>query len=335
MRPSRLGAFAAVPLLAAVTACTDPDPLGRRGFALSPSIVPVSDITASDMPRDGLPVLDDPFMLSAGDDAVEELLVPSDRVIGIELNGQARAYPLRLMRWHELANDTFGGVPIVVSYSPLADAVTVATRAFADVTLSFGATGLLVDSVPLLYDRSTSPSLWHPLAGLAITGPRAGQRLELLPADLVTWGTWLELHPESEVLAPVPALTRRYKRDPYHSYFGSDLLRFPVDPLPPGDGLALKDRVVVVTAPSGGIALALPHLADSDRDRDGTVSVEAAGIPLTIDVTLAPATARVRRRDDGSPLPVRFSFWFAWYATERSVPSGSSPPEMTPEPTPP
>jgi len=303
----------------------DPRTAADPGFDLSSSLIPVREIVASGMARDGLEVLDEPAMLTVAEvEAAAErrrgkVLVSSDRVVGVVVGGEARAYPLRLLRWHEVVNDRIAGEPVLISYSPLADSVVVARRSLDAETLRFGLSGLLVDSVPLLYDRrdeTPSASLWHQLAGRALTGPLAGRQLELLAADLAPWSEWRRRHPDTLVLAPSPDAARRYRRDPYHSYMGSDLLRFPVDPLPPPGDLHLKDRVVAVGTGGTTRVFPLPRLAERAAASAGRVEVEVAGIRLEVTFDRELGTALVE--PIGRPvehLEVRHAFWFAWHAT--------------------
>jgi hypothetical protein len=256
-----------------------------------------------------------------------KLLVPDDRVIGVTINGASRAYPLRLMRWHELVNDEVGGEPIAITYSPLCDSVAVYSRRRGSDEIELEVSGLLYNSNTVLYERRPSPAgspLWTQLTGTAIAGPDAGGTPELAarPARLTTWARWRAEHPETDVLAPLPELKTIYKRDPYHSYFGSDLLRFPVAPLPPGNGRALKDRLVVVDVGGTSTAFALPDLAAAGGGPDGTLDVKANGTTLRISYRLVPGTAEVEVANGGGDLrAVRYGFWFAWYAIAGIAPA--------------
>jgi hypothetical protein len=308
------------------------------GFDLDDSLVPRDQIIDSGMPRDGLAVIDAPTMIDVdeverrGREGRGKFLVSGDRVVGIEIAGDARAYPLRFLRWHEVVNDTVGGAPIVVSYNGLSDSVVVTDRRVGDEVLDFGVSGLLFNSNLLLYDRrdvARRSSLWSQLQARAIAGPAAGNRLRLLPASLSSWGDWREAHPATRVLAPLERLKSVYKRDPYHSYFGSDLLRFPVAPLPPGGDLRLKDRVVVLDVDQHQAVFALPRLAAAAGGESATWTANVGGAPVTIefDATLGTAAARA---PDGVELGVRHAFWFAWYATH---PSTGDPLPVPPPPT--
>jgi hypothetical protein len=118
-----------------------------------------------------------------------------------------------------------------------------------------------------------------------------------------------------------------YRRDPYHSYFGSDLLRFPVAPLPPVDGLHLKDLVVAATVNGVETAFALPQLAELAGHKQGNVEVEVAGVTLRIDFRLEPKVAVVTTPTDPQALTsVRYALWFAWYAFGGTIPDMISAP---------
>ncbi len=307
--------------------------MASYGFDLSTCLVPTAQLVASGMDRDGLPVLDEPETLSIQEVEQEneegrgKFLLDGDRVIGVTLGDEARAYPQRLMRWHEVVNDTVGGIPVVVTYNPLCDSVVAAKRTIGSEVQHFGVSGLLYNSNLLLYDRQDAdgvPSLWSQLQARAISGPHAaeGRHLELLPATLCTWEEWRSDHPHSRVLAPLYRMKQAYKRDPYHSYFGSDVLRFPVDPLPETGDLGLKDRLVVINAGADEAAFALPRLADAAGTPLGSYDTVVGGIPLRIRFAVHPGIATVTRRDGLGPPPVtRYSFWFAWYATHPDAPA--------------
>lgn len=302
------------------------------GFDLAPALVDPGTIVAAGMPRDGLHALEAPATMTVAEvDAANhqgrgKLLLPHDRVVGVALDGQARAYPLRLLRWHEVVNDRLGGRDILVTYNPLCDSAVASGRRLGGETLDFGVSGLVLDSNMLIYDRREDPaagSLWSQLEARAVAGPLAGgaAELELLPATVASWEQWRQRHPTTDVLAPVDRLALLYKRDPYHSYFGSDLLRFPVDPLPPPGELHLKDRVLVVTADGRDEVLPLRRLADQARSDRGTWEGGAAGVPLRVAYDLELGTAVVEPLADPGPgFATRQCFWFAWYATSRTLP---------------
>ena len=245
------------------------------------------------MNPDGVMALSGPFMVDAAEvdrfnnEERGKMLVSDDRVIGVEIAGDARAYPLRLMRWHEVVNDVVGGKAVAITYSPLCDSVAVFDREIEGAQVDLGVSGLLYNSNTLLYDRRSGPAastLWVQLTGRPITAGEPGRRAPLAarPASLSTWADWRNRHPSTTVLAPLPEMKKPYKRDPFNSYFGSDLLRFPVEPLPPNDRLSLKDRVVIVTVAGESEAFALKDLAETEGAPAGSTEITVGGLPLRI-----------------------------------------------------
>jgi hypothetical protein len=295
------------------------------GFVLEPSLVPSDQIVASGMPRDGLHALVEPasWTLAQYDDGARQyrkLLVPGDRVIGIRLGGQARAYPLRFIVWHEVVNDTLSGVPIAVTYNPLCDSAVVFRRTLGERTLTFGVSGLLYDSNLLMYDRQPgdgTPSLWSQLLFKAVAGPAAaaGVKLEVLPITLDTWGDWRRENPGTTVLAPDPAMAAKYASDPYTSYFGSDRLRFPVQPLLSPARWPLKTPVVALGGPGAWTAFPLPVIASRAEAPAGAewAALEAA-------LTVRPGGNTVAVALDRLPpgTGVVYASYFAWYATHHA-----------------
>ena len=300
-------------------------------FVLYQATVP-HELVVRAMAKDAVRVLSDPPTMTPeevdrrNEEDRGKLLVPTDRVIGVVYGGEARAYPLRLMRWHEVVNDVVGGEPIAVTYSPLCDSVAVFSRRLDGGIVELGVSGYLYNSNTLLYDRRLHPAatpLWSQLDGKVVAerdpgfSPPLSARVEALD----TWGEWYQRHPQTRVLAPQPDLKQLYRRDPYHSYFGSDLLHFPVRPLPPAGPYRLKDRVVVVTVGDTDAAFALRDLAAVAGSDEGTVELEAAGIPVGIRFSLDPGTAVVEPLTGRNRLrAVRHSFWFAWYAFGGMIP---------------
>ncbi len=296
------------------------------GFDLGTCLVPSDLIVAGGLPKDGLRALVEAPVI-AGADIAEfnssyrgKFLVSTDRVIGVSINGEARAYPLPVMQCHEVANDVLGGEPIAVTYNPLCDSAVVFDRAVDGATLEFGVSGLLYNSNMLMYDRhprAEAESLWSQLLASAIAGPAAqrGSTLRVLPAWLCTWGEWLAAHPHTSVLKPDPGMIRRYKETNYQGYFLSSRLLFPVSPAAPPDGPGVKEPVIVVG--SGPKRLVVPFSTIARRaGADGTWRDDLDGIDLTFRYRRQPETVTVTvsgRPEDPSP-PTVYAFWFAWHA---------------------
>ncbi|MEN8165704.1 MAG: DUF3179 domain-containing (seleno)protein [Acidobacteriota bacterium] len=331
---------AVIPIAVILALVVRPGAISNLGDGQDPSTygfdlgcLQVSDIVAGGMGRDGLHAVDNPETVPGSQvETINEehrgkLLVGADRVIGVVINAEARAYPLRLLRWHEVINDTLGGEEIAVTYSGLSDTSAVWRRpVVGSETLSFGVSGLLFNCNTLIYDRGRTeqePSLWTQLSGRAVAGPLACSeaRLQGLPFDLALWSDWFERHPDTDVMIPLPEFTRLYKRDPYHSYFGSEVLHFPVDPMPPADGPDAKERVVIVEAGAERKVFAISALAAKVGEPRGTVDTIIGDVPLRIHFTTEPPAARVEILGDSDQAPLmRVAFWFAWHAQFPSDP---------------
>lgn len=176
--------------------------------------VPFDEIFSGGPPKDGIPAIDDPRILAA---AEAEDLAPTEPVIGLALNGDARAYPLRVLIWHEIANDTVGGVPVAVTYCPLCNAAIVFDRRVEGRTLDFGTTGKLRNSDLVMYDRQTE-SWWQQFTGEAIVGAMTGAKLDMLPSRLESFERFVARHPDGRVLVPSDAGLRAYGTNPYEGY---------------------------------------------------------------------------------------------------------------------
>jgi len=284
------------------------------------------DTLVKAMARDGLRALTLPATMTPEEvddlNANErgKLLVSDDRVVGVEIAGEARAYPLRLLRWHEAVNDVVGGRAVAITYSPLSGSVAVWDRSIGGGEIELAVSGWLHNSNTLLYDRRDAgdvSSLWHQLSGEAVTGPAAGRKLTALPTELSTWAEWRRDHPETTVMAPDAGTKPKYKRDPYHSYRGSDVLRFPVEPLAPAGALAHKDLVAVVTHSGRDTVFALPYLEDAVGGKTGRWAVLLDEDVFLIDFDAEIGTFAIEPRDDGVPEPaVHVAYWCEWYSLD-------------------
>lgn len=280
-------------------------------FDLATTLVPKGMIVSGGMVTDALPPLTNPVSLTLSELSGAETiglgryLVPSDKVIGVVGAGTSRAYPLRVLVWHEVVNDTVSGVPIAVTYNPLSEGIAVFDRRVAGETLAFGVSGLLYQSNLLMYDRRPArhaESLWSQLQARAVAGPAAAnaRTLRFVPFALARWADWQAAHPETTVLAPVDGDGKKYGQDVYGSYFNSEELRFPVDPLPPARTLPRKTRIFATGGPGAWTLTPLPVGNDESR-------LEVVGPSGT------------------TPAAGVYAFWFAWYATHPDDPGTISP----------
>lgn len=300
------------------------------GFDLSNLLVSREELTAGGMPRDGIPVLDAPPLIDAAQVLAlarkgrAKYLVSSDRVIGVRLNGASRCYPILAVQWHEVVNDTLGGVPIAVTYNPLCDAAVVFDRRVAGRLTRFGASGLLWNSNLVLYDRDTAaPTLFSQLQARAIAGPLAADAcsLQVLRSAVLPWGDWHRIAPETTCLARTDVYYDRYRRQPYAPYFGDDRLRFAVRPLPPAGPhrlkspcLVLRTRDATIVAPVSSL-LARAEAAGTATAAGGTTEVTIEGKPIPIHLSREPEAAWIEPDQElARGTAVFAAFWFAWYA---------------------
>ena len=193
-----------------------------------PSTIRVEEIMWGGVRIDGIPALKNATMIPADEDIYFDAWEP---VFGISINGDHRAYPLRILDWHEMANDVVGGVPVSLAYCTLCGAgIAYDGRASNGETYTFGSSGFLYRSNKLMYDHQTR-TLWNQLTGEPVLGELVGKgvKLDLLPVVLTSWESWLEQHPDTLVLDINTGYQRPYLPGAaYGEYFSSDETMFPV-----------------------------------------------------------------------------------------------------------
>ncbi|MDP3937449.1 MAG: DUF3179 domain-containing protein [Deltaproteobacteria bacterium] len=275
---------------------------GPNGFDLTRHAVPPSQILSGGPPRDGIPALLHARFVPAS----QSQLQPDDRVLGIAIGGRAKAYPLRILNWHEVVNDEIGGLPVVITYCPLCASGVAFDRRVDGQTLVFGVSGLLYNSNVLLYDRQ-SESLWTQIGMRAVAGPRTGARLRSLPLYHGTWSAWRARHPGTLVQSFDTGFIRSYDRDPYVDYPATQRLMFPVEPR----SNRLPAKTLILGVEQAGEARAYP-LGDL-RGTAGPVRDRLGGREVRIVYDLEAGTATVLD-EKGREIQSLVTYWFAWYA---------------------
>ncbi len=292
------------------------------GFDLSTCLVPPEELTPSGQPRDFLRRLEvthtmpGSAMQAFNERNRKRYVVRSSRVIGIEIGGEARAYPLYLLNGHEVIADTLGGVPIAVTYSPLCDAIAVYDRRVNGTTLDLRLSGLLHHANGILYDDAATPSLWRQLDGKAIAGPAAARGDRLTPiagACLTTWADWLASHPDTDVPERIETNVRLYTGIDYRREHASQTVPFPHAPIP-ASGPSLKAPILLLDVADERVAVDLTAL--KGRATDGVAELSIAG--RSVRVLLPESEEHAWRIDVGSEAPIvaRSAFWFAVHAIE-------------------
>lgn len=306
---------------------------------LSDGASPVTDVESTPTPRPTvtsvsgteLPLPDDAFTRGAPKDLFPAVVEPSfgsdwqdleitytsrqgnrktlkprlsaeDRVIGVTRGGEARAYPLRILNWHEVVNDRFGG-PLLVTFCPLCGSGVTARRTVRDEPTVFGVSGLLWNSDLVMCDRRTE-SLWSQIAGAAVQGPMTGHLLSLVPSTIATWETWRSTHPDTAVLLPPPEsntvqgpdAVRDYTRNPYALYEGTEQIGLGANELPASAGaLPPKTQVLGIVDEAAARAYPLEAVAAA-----GVVNDTVGDLPVVVTVTADQQTVvgYVRTVDD-------------------------------------
>ncbi len=285
-------------------------------------------------PKDGIPAIREPRAVSAGDN---DYVHDEDPVVGIAVNGEARAYPIRVLDRHEVVNDVLGGVALAATYCPLCDSAVAVRRDFdwdparTDETITLGISGYLYESDVLLYDRETE-TFWMQILGIGAVGPHAGARLEQVPVVRTTWKAWRQSHPSTTLLSwrtehGWPRET--YASPAYHEYRLSKQVMFRTHTQ--DDRLQRKSTVYGL---SGGDAhVAIPETAVSTWTEPVEVSVggrrfrvrwvpehrtpaaevlgepRPAAPPAVGEASAAPPGAA---KEAWLPAPLLRCYWFAW-----------------------
>jgi hypothetical protein len=220
-------------------------------------LVDPAGVRSGGPPPDGIPPIDQPSFERA--DTVR-WLEPNEPVLSLTVEGETRAYPLRIMTWHEIVNDTVGGVPVAVTYCPLCSSGVAFLREVDGRLLSFGTSGMLYADNLVMYDRQTE-SLWPQLTGRASIGVLTGALLEAVPMGTVAWRELRATHPRALVLSQDTGFDRPYGSNPYVGYDNPDgdlLFELPDS----DERLPVKERVVGLEGGAAALAVVRAGLAD-------------------------------------------------------------------------
>lgn len=223
-----------------------------------------------DLPRDAIPPLFFPEYISPSETDLQD----EDFVLGFELGEGTRAYPLKILNFHEIVNDEIGGEKVLITYCPLCRSGIVFSRILDGRELTFGNTGALFESALVMYDRETE-SYWGQVGGEAIKGELKGRKLEVLPSNILSFGEWKSLHPDSKVLTKNLGFNRNYDLDPYE---GSDRPELPAGwPISNEDSRLLpREKVLGIQAENSFKAYSLTQL------KNAVINDEIGGKKLVI-----------------------------------------------------
>ena len=254
-----------------------------------------------------------------------KFVVSSDRVAVVTIGGETRGYLLRVLVYHEFINDTLGGVPITIVHQPVSDLVSVYERTIQGQTLAFGTSGLQLDSHVLAYDqppmndrsRLAESSLWSPMLGIALAGPRSGERLKRIPVEVTTWGDFRTRFPEGTIPLPPPDYLKQYRKDPYTQYLGAERPRFDADPMPE-DPSTFFDRTIVV---AGGGTGEIVAYRTSELLAEGSVQLTRTQGDLTLNFRVVDREKEIVAvtAASGTLDWTLQTFWFTWFASRERV----------------
>jgi hypothetical protein len=305
----------------------------------APKTISAQEVMWGGVTVDGIPPLTDPRFVTPAEAAA--WILPTDQVIGVEINGDARAYPRRIIDWHEMVNDTVGGVPVSLAYCTLCGSAILYDGRVGDATYRFGTSGLLYRSNKLMYDYQTR-TLWKQYTGEPAWGHLVGRaiRLKTIPVVQTTYAEWLAAHPSTRVLD----IETGYQRDygpgvAYADYWANPDLMFPAPNR--GGPLEVKDDVYAVRLDGELTAYPIDLLRERvlihDRiagrevvvlataDGSGARAYESNGVTLTsFDLSTGIAQSGDGREwrltetalvstggDELARVPGHNSFWFA------------------------
>jgi hypothetical protein len=236
--------------------------------------VPLGEFMSGGPPRDGIPPIDKPKFTSTK--RADRFLASREPVIAVRLEGEARAYPLQILTWHEIVNDRFGKRPVGITFCPLCNSSVVFDRRVDGRTLRFGTTGKLRKSDLVMWDDRTE-SWWQQVGAEAIVGKLTGTKLRVLPSQILSWGDFMDLFPKGRVLSRNTGFTRSYGENPYGGYDDVDSPPFALDERDLDRRLPPKLRVSAVTVKQKTIVYPFDELA-----KWRVVNDRIEGVPVVV-----------------------------------------------------
>ncbi|NRB81015.1 MAG: DUF3179 domain-containing protein [Saccharospirillaceae bacterium] len=276
----------------------------KNGFNLDNSSIDTDKILSGGPQKDGIPSIDHPKFIPV----TQSELKDDDYVVGIVYRGIAKAYPIGILNWHEVVNDTFDQEGIVVSYCPLCGTAVAFKSSITGDTLEFGVSGLLYESDVLLYDRQTL-SLWSQILGSAVTGAYKNTAFESIPINHTSFGQWKKSHPDSLILSTDTGFKRNYFKDPYSGYEVSDQIYFPVTN---SDSKQFhpKQKVLGIKINQTFKAYSLDDFKNAEMTQLFD-TIDGVKVLIKYDIKANSATAFNAKNEQIVALT---SYWFAWYS---------------------
>ncbi len=273
--------------------------ISDQGFMITNGLkhsVPLDKIKSGGPPKDGIPSIDNPkFVEVLG----ASFILDSDTVIGLEINGEVKAYPLSILVWHEIVNDEVGGTPVAVTYCPLCYTNQVFERIIDGQVVEFGTSGKLYNSNLVMYDRLTD-SYWSQALGVAITGELTGYELKRIPFDVITWGGWKAIHPDTLLLSTDTGHLRSYSVDPYGDYYTDRRIIFPVD----NNDDRMHPKEIILGFHEGNVYKAYKQ---SDVENSKAINDQVSNTPILLTSIYSENARAFERTVDGKILDFEYS----------------------------
>jgi hypothetical protein len=277
--------------------------INEEKFSIDPS-----KLVGGGPPKDGIPSIDSPKFETAKE--AWSWLKSDDIVFGLVLSGESRAYPQKVLVWHEIVNDTVGDDPILVTYCPLCQTSIGFERKVDGVPVEFGVSGKLFNSNLVMYNRTNdkikTESLWTQIGGEAIVGDFTGKKLKKITLDTVTWKDWVEKHPETKALSRDTGFARNYDSDPYGDYYTQSGVIAPLE----NEDDRLFEKAIVFGIELNGKTKAYP---EEELKKNPEFEDSFAGKSLKI-TRSSDGSVRIKNLTDNKEIIPEIGFWFSWAA---------------------
>ena len=276
-----------------------------NGFDISNAVIPQDEILRGGPPKDGIPAISDPRLIKPGE---ADFLSGDDRVVGIKIDGVAKAYPISILNWHEIVNDEINGQNYAITYCPLCGTAVAFDANIDGKVTEFGVSGLLYNSDVLLYDRNTE-SLWSQITSSSVAGKLVGKKLNRIPISHTTWQDWQQKHPDTLVLSDQTGHSRDYSRNPYSGYETSRTIYFSVNNSAPD---TYHPKELVVGLEFDGVFKAYPFV-ELEKNGKSSFSDSIKGNKITVQWDNKNRSVTIMNRA-GKEIAGIQGFWFAWFA---------------------
>lgn len=253
--------------------------------------------------KDCIPSIDEPVFESISE--ADKWLEDGDIVFSLDYKGEARAYPQRILNWHEIVNDVVAGDPLAITFCPLCGSALTFDSKVDGQVLEFGVSGKLHNNDLVMYDRQTE-SLWQQITGEAIVGELFGKKLKQIPTDTMLWSQFKEEHQGGKVLSRDTGFSRNYDKYPYGTYEEDRSVNFPIEG---GVDQTIHPKTVVYGVKVGDVSKAFTEdKLKSEKEIEDTVG------GVRIKITYDNGKVRAENRDSKEEIVTTRLFWFAWKA---------------------